>query len=72
MEVVADPKTGATAKADKITDAGDLKAATSQKAVMAEAKVSLLVATETRSRLTPARGRSASIRSRRTVTRWPK
>jgi hypothetical protein len=51
MEVVADPKTGAIAKADKITDADDLKAATSQKAAMAEAKMSLFVATETRSRL---------------------
>ena len=43
LEVVADPKTGAIAKADKITDADDLKAATSQKAAMAEAKMSLLV-----------------------------
>jgi hypothetical protein len=32
MEVVADPKTGAIAKAEKITDAGDLKEAASQKA----------------------------------------
>jgi len=46
MEVVADPKTGAIAKADKITDANDLKAATSQKAAVAKAKVGLLVATE--------------------------
>jgi hypothetical protein len=47
MEVVADPKTGAIAEADKITDAEDLKATTSQKAVMAKAKVPLLAATET-------------------------
>src|ERR1700738_3617037 len=47
MEVVADPKTGAIAKAEKITDAGDLKASASQKAAMAKAKVSLLTATET-------------------------
>jgi len=47
MEVVADPKTGAIAKAEKITDAGDLKEATEQKAVMAKAKVALMTATET-------------------------
>jgi hypothetical protein len=46
MEVVADPKTGAIAKAEKITDADDLKAATTQKAAMAKAKVPLLAATE--------------------------
>jgi hypothetical protein len=47
MEVVADPKTGAIAKAEKITDAEDLKAATLQKAAMAKAKMSLLTALET-------------------------
>src|SRR5215475_13714568 len=47
MEVVADPKTGTVAKAEKITDAEDLKASASQKAAMAKAKVSLLTATET-------------------------
>jgi len=47
MEVVADPKTGTIAKAEKITDAGDLKAAAAQKAAMAKAKVPLLTATET-------------------------
>jgi len=47
MEVVADPKTGAIAKAEKITDAGDLKEAAEQKAAMAKAKVPLLTATET-------------------------
>src|SRR5437764_8203793 len=47
MEVVADPNTGAIAKAEKITDAGDLKEAAEQKAAMAKAKVPLLNATET-------------------------
>ena len=47
MEVVADPKTGAIAKAEKITDAEDLKAAAAQKAAMAKAKVPLLTATDT-------------------------
>jgi hypothetical protein len=47
MEVVADPKTGAIAKAEKITDAEDLKEATAQKAAMAKAKVPLLTAAET-------------------------
>jgi hypothetical protein len=46
VEVVADPTTGA-AKAEKITDAEDLKAAASQKAAMAKATVPLLAATET-------------------------
>src|SRR5262252_4578218 len=46
MEVVADPNTGAITKAEKITDAGDLKEATEQKAAMAKAKVPLLTATE--------------------------
>ena len=46
-EVVADPKTGAIAKAEKITDAGDLKEAAEQKAAMAKAKVPLRTATET-------------------------
>ena len=47
MEVVAEPKTGAIAMTEKITDAGDLKEATAQKAAMAKAKVPLLTATET-------------------------
>jgi hypothetical protein len=47
MEVVADPNTGAIAKAEKITDAVDLKEATEQKGAMAKAKVPLLTATET-------------------------
>jgi hypothetical protein len=45
-EVVADPKTGAIAEAEKITDADDLKAAAAQKAAMAKAKVPLLAATD--------------------------
>ena len=47
MEVVADPNTGAIAKAEKITDAGDLKEAAEQKAAMAKAKVPLLTVAET-------------------------
>ena len=47
MEVVADPNTGAIAKSEKITDAGDLKEAAEQKAAMAKAKVPVLTATET-------------------------
>ena len=47
MEVVADPNIGTIAKAEKITDAGDLKEAAEQKAAMAKAKVPLLTATET-------------------------
>jgi len=46
IEVVTDPKTGAIAKAEKITDADDLKEATEQKAAMARAKVTLLTATD--------------------------
>jgi hypothetical protein len=47
IEVVADPNTGAMAKAEKITDAGDLKEAAEQKAAMTKARVPLLNATET-------------------------
>ena len=47
MEVVADPNSGAIAKAEKITDAGDLKEAAEQKAAIGKAKVPLLNATET-------------------------
>src|SRR5215467_8021014 len=46
MEVVADPKTGAVGKAEKITDADDLKEAAEQKAAMAKAKVNVLTAAE--------------------------
>jgi hypothetical protein len=47
IEVVVDPKTGAISKAEKITDAEDLKAATSQKGAMAKASMPLLMAAET-------------------------
>jgi len=47
MEVGADPQTGAMARAEKITDADDLKEAASQKAASAKAKVPLLTAIET-------------------------
>jgi len=46
MEVVADPRTGAIAKAQEITDAIDLNEATEQKAAVAKAKVPLLAAAE--------------------------
>jgi hypothetical protein len=41
-----DPKTGAIAEAEKITDSGDLEAAAKQKAAIDKATVSLLAATE--------------------------
>ena len=47
MEVVLDPNTGAIAKAEKITEGDDLKAAREQNAAMAKAKRSLGSATET-------------------------
>jgi hypothetical protein len=53
MEIVADPKTGATGEAEKIKDADDLKEATAQKAAMAKAKVPLLTATETAVKANP-------------------
>ena len=53
MEVVANPESGAIAEAEKITDTEDLKAATSQKAAMAKAKVPLLAATETAVKANP-------------------
>ena len=46
IEVVANPKTGAVAKAEKITDADDLKAAAVQKAAMDKATVSLPAAAD--------------------------
>ena len=45
-EVAIDPKTGAIAKVEKITDAEDLEAAMTQKAAMEKATTSLLAATE--------------------------
>jgi hypothetical protein len=47
MEVVVDPKTGVIAKAEKITNAEDLKAARLQKEAMAKARMPLLIAAET-------------------------
>ena len=47
MEVVVDPRTGVIAKAEKITNAEDLKAATLQKEAMAKARMPLLMAAET-------------------------
>jgi hypothetical protein len=55
VEVVADPKTGAVAKAEKITDADDLKDAAVQKAAMAKATVSLLSAADTAAKATGTR-----------------
>jgi hypothetical protein len=46
IQLVADAETGSIVKAEKITDAQDLKAATSQKAAMAKAKIPLLKAAE--------------------------
>ncbi len=45
-EAVLDPATGAIVKAEKITDADDLKEAKAQSAAMAKATQSLLTATE--------------------------
>jgi len=46
-EVVADPKTGAIVKSEKITDSDDLNDAAEQKVAMAKATVSLLAAADT-------------------------
>ena len=45
-EVVADPKTGAIVKSEKITDNDELNDAADQKAAMAKATVSLLAAAD--------------------------
>ena len=45
-EVVADPKTGAIVKTEKITDTDDLNDAEDQKAAMAKAKTSLVAAAD--------------------------
>jgi hypothetical protein len=45
-EVVADPKTGAIVKSEKITDTDELSDAADQKAAMAKAKTSLLAAAD--------------------------
>ncbi len=47
FEAIVDLKTGAVAKAEKISDAGDYKEAVEQSAAMAKAKVSLLAAADT-------------------------
>jgi hypothetical protein len=46
IEVVVDPKTGAIAKTEKISEGDDLEDATAQKAAMAKATVSLLAAAD--------------------------
>ncbi len=45
-EVVADPKTGAIVKTEKITDTDDINDAADQKAAMAKAKTSLVAAAD--------------------------
>ncbi len=45
-EVVADPKTGAVVKTEKITDSDELNDAADQKAAMAKAKTSLMAAAD--------------------------
>jgi hypothetical protein len=45
-EVVADPKTGAIVKTEKITDTDELNDAADQKAAMAKAKISLVAAAD--------------------------
>ncbi len=47
MEVVANPKTGAIVRSEKLTDDDDLADAAAQKAAMAKATISLLAATDT-------------------------
>ena len=46
VEVIADPKTGAVVKSEKITDDDDLSDAADQKAAMAKAKLSLIAAAD--------------------------
>jgi hypothetical protein len=46
-ETIADPRSGAVVKSEKITDTDDLNDATEQKAAMAKATVSLLAAADT-------------------------
>ena len=64
MEVVADPNTGAIAKAEKITDADDLKDAAAQKAAMAKTTASLLDAADTAAKATGTRAVSVYPRLR--------
>jgi hypothetical protein len=72
VEVVANPNTGAIAKAEKITDADDLKEATEQKAAMAKAKVPLLNATETAVNANPGSRAVSIVPSCRTDRRQPR
>src|SRR5713101_1828631 len=53
FEAIVDLKTGAVAKAEKISDAGDYKEATEQQAAMAKAKVSLLAAADQAAKVNP-------------------
>jgi hypothetical protein len=46
VEVIADPKTGAVIKTEKITESDDLKDASEQNAAMAKASVTLLAAAD--------------------------
>jgi hypothetical protein len=46
-EVVADPKTGAIVRSEKITDSDELNDAADQKAAMAKAAISLIAAVDT-------------------------
>ena len=64
MEVVADPNTGTIAKAEKITDADDLKDAAAQKAAMAKTTASLLDAADTAAKATGTRAVSVYPRLR--------
>jgi hypothetical protein len=61
-EVVIDPKTGAIAKAEKITDSEDLEAAATQKAAIEKATISLSPQPRRRSLPTPVTELSASRR----------
>jgi hypothetical protein len=60
MEVVVDPKTGTVAKAEKITDAGDLKEAAAQKSAMAKATTALLAAADAAAQANPG-SRAVSV-----------
>ncbi|MDQ2802897.1 MAG: hypothetical protein M3Y41_09515 [Pseudomonadota bacterium] len=59
-EVLVDPEKGALMSAEKITDSGDLKAATDQRAAMDKANASLATATERAVRENPG-SRAVSV-----------
>jgi hypothetical protein len=67
-EVVADPKTGAVAEVEKITDPDDLKAAAEQKAAMEKATISLTAAADAAMN---ANHRPASRQHLPAIARWP-